>query len=74
MRRALFAIIIAAPLVTSGSGLLEPLWHMLSSVWGASETLDGGCIMDPSGLCRPAPAPQPDEGCIWDPSGCPQGS
>jgi len=59
-------------------GLLQQLWTLLTSFRGI--TLDDGCKMDPSGLCRPgsavpAPAITPDDGCKWDPSGlCRPGS
>ena len=60
MRRTLFAVVVAASLLT-------PLWDLLSPLWGGSEHTDEGCIWDPDGSCRPAP--QTDEGCIWDPNG-----
>ena len=76
MRRALLAATVTASLLTSGAGpgLLDQLWHLLSSAWGATETPDEGCGWDPYGRCLPAPAPQPDEGCGADAYGCPQGS
>lgn len=72
MRRSLFALALAVPLLTTyPAGGLDTLWTLLSSLWGES-TPDAGCIGDPCGGYNPSP--QTDEGCIGDPSGCPKGS
>jgi len=74
MRRTLFAVAVVASLLTSGSGPLDPIWDLLSSLWDGSAGTDAGCGWDPDGRCLPAPEPQTDEGCGWDPYGCPKGS
>lgn len=73
MRSILLAAAFASSLgVTNPSGLLDPLWAFLSSVWSGSPT-KAGCGADPNGRCLPAPKPQPPtkEGCGADPNGKP---
>jgi hypothetical protein len=74
MRRTFLVLTVTASLLTSGASPMEQLWSFLSRLWGASATTDEGCIGDPYGACRPAPAPQTDAGCVFDPYGCPKGS
>lgn len=68
MRQAFLVATLTASLLNPATGatLIDSLWHLLSSVWASA---DAGCIGDPNGGCRTAPAPQTDEGCIADPSG-----
>jgi hypothetical protein len=69
MRRTLVAMALAASTLTAGpSGLFEPLWRFLSSLWDEPATKEGGG-WDPNGLSAPAPPPQSDEGGGWDPDG-----
>jgi hypothetical protein len=71
MRRTLVAMIFAASTLTAGpAGLFEPLWRLLSALWGEPAAKEG-CGWDPNGLCAPAP-PQSDEGAGWDPFGQPK--
>lgn len=72
MRRALVLTVVTASLLGS-PGLLGSFWSLVSSLWSGS-TAEAGCGMDPFGVCRPAPQPQPEGGCILDPYGCPNGS
>jgi hypothetical protein len=70
MRKALIVFTLATSLA-GPPARLEPLWGLLSSLWGKA-TADIGCGFDPYGQCEPQP--QPDEGCGFDPYGCPKGS
>jgi len=76
MRRTFFAVALAASLAHPAHlGLLDPLWSLLSTLWGAPATPDAGCEWDPNGRCASAPQPQMDAGCEWDPDGrCHSGS
>jgi hypothetical protein len=68
MHKTLTALALALSLgFTSPSGLLDPLWSRLSSLWNST---DEGCGADPNG-CLPAPQPrsQQKEGGGWDPDG-----
>ena len=68
MRKALIALALTASLASGGPTLLDRVWSLLTSVWGASCS-DEGLGMDPSGGCRATP--QSDEGLGMDPSGRP---
>ena len=90
MRRTLFAVTVAASLLTPGVSpfLLDRLLHLL--FWGATVTSEEGCGVDPDGRCLPkpktdagcgfdpyglcSPKMHTDEGCGFDPYGCPKGS
>ncbi len=78
MRRSFLAMALTASLVsTAPSGLFDPIWTLLSSLWGAK----AGCEWDPNGRCLPAPKigcgmdpdghclPESKIGCELDPSG-----
>lgn len=68
MRKALVALTLTAALAAGRPAFVSQVWSLLTAVWS-----DEGCIMDPDGLC--APAPQTEEGCIMDPNGgCKPGS
>ncbi len=68
MRRTLFAVALTAALAPPlQSGLFDPLWSVLSSLWGT--TSDIGCGLDPYGRCLPAQQPASDEGAGLDPWG-----
>lgn len=71
MRRTMLAVTVTASLLTSGGslGAAEQLWSLLARLWSASTSVDAGCVGDPYGACRPAPAPQTDAGCGFDPYG-----
>jgi len=70
MRRTLFAVALAAALAPPlQSGLFDPLWSLLSPLWGATSNTDAGCGMDPYGQCLPAQQPASDEGAGLDPWG-----
>ena len=59
MRSILLAIAFASSIgMTRPSGLIDPLWTLLSSVWTEASTKEGGGC-DPDGRCLPAPQPQP---------------
>ncbi len=66
-RTALFALLAASLL--SHPAAREAVLSLLSSAWSAA-SVDEGCILDPSGHCRPS-SPTIDEGCILDPDGRP---
>ncbi len=74
MRRTLVAVTLASSLATfSPSRFLQPLWTLVSSLWG--QPAQEGCGMDPNGRCLPAPQPTSDIGCGMDPDGrCNPGS
>jgi hypothetical protein len=69
MRRTLFALTVAASLLTPGASpfLLDRLLHLLSTISGATVTSDEGCGFDPDGRCLPKP--KTDAGCGIDPYG-----
>lgn len=70
MRRALFAVALAASLAHPAQlGLLDPLWSLLSTLREAPATPDAGCEWDPWGRCAQASQPQIDAGCELDPNG-----
>ena len=77
MRRTLVAMVLAASAAnaTSPAHLLDPFWTFVSALWGAPVSAsplqsDGGCGLDPSGRCLPAPPTQQLEiGCGLDPDG-----
>ena len=47
MRRIVLALAVTASL--SHTGLLDPIAHLLASLWNASASSDAGCIWDPYG-------------------------
>jgi len=66
MRRTLIAVALASSLGTSSTlNVFDPLWAALSTLWRGAPVTDGGCGMDPSGLCKSLP----DGGCGMDPFG-----
>jgi hypothetical protein len=88
MRRTFMAMALTASLVsTASAGFFDPLWALLSSLWGTKIGCEmdpsgrclpapkEGCGMDPNGRCLPAPQPTSDIGCELDPNGrCSPGS
>jgi hypothetical protein len=69
MRRTLIAVALVSSLGTSSTlNVFDPLWAALSTLWGGALVTDGGCGMDPSGLCKALPVPS-DGGCGMDPDG-----
>jgi len=69
MRRTLVAVTLAASVLTATpSGLFEPLWRFLSSIWNQPLSKEG-CGLDPLGRCKTAPQPLSKNGCGADPLG-----
>lgn len=68
--RTLNALTLALVLLSSlgAEGLLDRITHSFTAL-SASESVDTGCSLDPSGKC--APAPTTDNGCSLDPNGIP---
>ena len=68
MRRTLVAVTLASSLVSlQAGGFLQPLWNLVSSLWG--QPAQEGCGADPDGRCLPQIQPTVDGGCGLDPSG-----
>ena len=68
MRRSLIALLAASTLTASPSGLFQPLWNLLSGLWGGSYTKEGPG-WDPNGRNLMAPQTTTDAGPGWDPDG-----
>lgn len=55
------------------SGVSEPLWTLLESLWSSSAVFASGekegATWDPDGLTVAPPPPPVDEGATWDPNG-----
>jgi hypothetical protein len=68
MRRSLIAFLAASTLTASPSGLFQPLWSLLSGLWGGAYAKEGPGA-DPDGRNLMAPLPTTDAGAGWDPNG-----
>jgi hypothetical protein len=68
MRRSLIVLLAASTLTIPSSGLFQPLWSLLSGLWGGSYT-KAGPGADPSGGSLTAPQPIMDAGPGADPWG-----
>jgi len=67
MRRSLIVLLTASTLAAPPSGLFQPLWDLLSGLWGGAYT-KAGPGADPDGRSLPT-QPTTDAGPGWDPWG-----
>lgn len=69
MRRTFVAVALTSSLLTATPNLLNQIWSLFASFWGAPADSKAGFGWDPNGI----PQAQPKEGFGWDPNGL-QGS
>ncbi len=68
MRRSLIVLLTASTLAAPPSGLFQPLWDLLSGLWGGAYT-KAGPGADPDGRSLTTPRTTTDEGPGADPWG-----